>query len=60
MASAAAEERWNHTSAILAMLANVNRTKGKPIGPDAFHPLKRHGSDKMKADITVLRDVFVR
>lgn len=33
---------WNHTSAILAMLANVNKDpkKGKPVDPRSLHPME--------------------
>lgn len=30
MSEGAGQERWSHTSAVLCMLANINRTKGKP------------------------------
>ena len=43
MAEACVDADWNHTSAVLAMLANVNRDPKKhgPYRPEDFHPLKR-------------------
>jgi hypothetical protein len=40
MADAARLEAWQHTSALMATIVNVNRTKkGRPISPDAFNPM---------------------
>tara|TARA_R100000900_G_scaffold47912_1_gene38636 strand:- start:757 stop:981 length:225 start_codon:yes stop_codon:yes gene_type:complete len=30
--------RWDHTSSMMALLANINSTKGKTFRPDDFHP----------------------
>jgi len=40
MAEGRCREHWNHTSAILAMLANVNRDpkKSRVFKPDDFNP----------------------
>lgn len=44
MAEAKAEAAWTHTSAILCLVANVNRDpkqKPSPYVPDDFNPLAR-------------------
>ena len=38
MAQGAQEERWNHTSAILAQHYNANRGKRSAMSPQDFHP----------------------
>jgi len=67
MAQARQEDNWNHTAALLAMLANVNRDpkKGRSFKPADFHPAlparrKRTESPPppLKGDITMLK-VFV-
>jgi len=61
MAEARVDAEWNHTSAILAMLANVNRDPKKhgPYRPEDFHPLNRRGSSQgiriTKSNIGVLK-----
>lgn len=30
---------WDHTSSIMALLANVNAGKGKTYSPSDFHPI---------------------
>lgn len=42
MARARIDAEWNHTSAILAMLANVNRDPKRhgPFSPSHFHPMR--------------------
>jgi len=66
MAQARQAERWNHTAAILAMLANVNRDpkKGRALKPADFHPLlksKSHAdaSPPLKGDIRMLKTLFI-
>ena len=49
---------WNHTSAVLAMLANANRDTKKrkrPFGPDEFNPYTAH-SRRTGAGIPVTAD----
>ena len=61
MAEARVDAEWNHTSAILAMLANVNRDPKKhgPYRPEDFHPLKRRASPQgiriTKSSIGILK-----
>ncbi len=56
-------ESWNHTSVVLALLANVHRDprrRSDPFMPAEFHPYERpRAAEQLKADITLLRDVFV-
>ena len=68
MTQARQEDSWNHTAALLTMLANVNRDpkKGRTFKPADFHPAlparrKRAESPPpppLKVDITALK-VFV-
>lgn len=56
MANGAVEERWTHTASILAMLVNVNRTRGRPVEPETFMPRKTE-PPKLH-DVSVLRGIF--
>lgn len=64
MAEGRMDAEWNHTSAILAMLANVNRDPKKhgPYRPEDFHPLKRRthaqGIRITRENIGLLKSVF--
>ncbi|MGC1272618.1 MAG: hypothetical protein WBC44_02835 [Planctomycetaceae bacterium] len=66
MADAKQTDYWNHTAAVLALLANVHRDpkKGKAFKPADFHPaLKRSpptSSPAPKVDVSILKTVFVR
>ncbi len=64
MSEGRAREEWNHTAALLAMLANAHRDhrqKSEPFGIDDFHPFRApRQSEPLKVDITVLRDVIVK
>jgi hypothetical protein len=62
MAEARSRQAWNHTSAILAMLANVHRDvkKTRAFKPADFHPHRRGEKQSVpKAEIGVLKQVFV-
>ena len=68
MAVACQSERWNHTAALQAMLANVHRDpkKGRLLQPADFHPLLRAKRQRgaataspPKGDIQMLKAVFV-
>ncbi len=56
-------EMWNHTSVILAMLANVNRPKRiRAFKPVDFHPMPVRGHTQerpLRGDIQMLKSVFV-
>lgn len=53
---------WSHTSAVLAMLANVNRDpkKGKAFTSADFNPHARKQEARVRANMSVLKDVFVK
>ena len=60
MAEARAREAWNHTSAVLAMIANANRDpkKSRPLKPGDFHPYagkRKPGIPVTAANIQVLK-----
>ena len=64
MAEGRIEQEWNHTAAILAMLANVNRDpkRGRALRPADFHPgtvRKAASAAPLKGDIRLLKTVFV-
>ena len=60
-----AEERqrdaWSHTSLVLAVLANIHRDpkKAKRYTSEDFNPFTVKKPDHVKADIGVLKQVFV-
>lgn len=64
MAEARVDAEWNHTSAVLAMLANINRDPKKHgfYRPEDFHPLKRPpkaaGIRITRENIGLLKKVF--
>jgi hypothetical protein len=61
MAEARSCQAWNHTSALLAMLANVHRDgkKTRALKPADFHPHRREKRVAGKVGIGVLKQVFV-
>ncbi len=64
MAEAKGQDHWNHTSSLMALIANVNRDpkKSKVLKPTDFHPHvkgKAKRDKPPKADITLLKTVFV-
>ncbi len=63
MAEGRVRESWDHTSVVLALVANVHRDprrRSDPFMPAEFHPYERpRAAEPLKVDITVLRDVFV-
>ena len=65
MADGHQTEAWNHTAALLAMLANTHRDpkKTRAFKPSDFHPGTRREKPKEavpRVDISVLKTVFVR
>ena len=65
MADAKQTDAWNHTAAVLAMLANTHRNpkKARPFKPSDFHPGTRSARPQEplpKVDISILKTVFVR
>ncbi len=62
MAEARCRERWSHTAAVLALLANCHRDPRKkptPYKPADFNPYQRRELPTHKASIDVLKRVFV-
>ena len=64
MTEARQQDGWNHTAALLAMLANVNRDpkKSRAYKPADFHPIqavKRTKTPPLKGDIGMLKTVFI-
>jgi hypothetical protein len=63
MAEARCRERWAHTSALLALTANIHRDHRKkptPFKPDDFSPFQRRRELPVrKVSIDVLKRVFV-
>jgi hypothetical protein len=65
MTQARQSENWNHTAALLAMLANVHRDpkKGRALKPADFHPLPKPQpkaeQPPIKGDIRMLKTLFV-
>ena len=64
MADARSRERWAHTSALLTLIANVNRDpkKTRAFRPKDFNPYERRtsGMPITKGNIGVLKQVFVK
>jgi len=58
MCSEAMTVSWDHTAAITAMIANVNRPKGKsPIKPQELNPMRQTpGRHKLtKENVSILK-----
>ena len=63
MAEAKTRAMWEHTSALMALLANCHRDpkKTRPFQPSDFNPYHRRRKDasQVKASISVLKQIFV-
>lgn len=62
MAEATIRERWNHTAALMALLANCHRDprRQRAFTPADFHPQAAlTPAPPPSADLTVLKTVFV-
>lgn len=66
MADATARQRWSHTSALMALLANVHRDPKKkpaPYKPADFHPLLHKKTERVEVGkqegFHLLKQVFV-
>ena len=59
MAEGKAKDTWQHTSTILAMLANCHRDpkKGKPFKPADFDPFAQHKTDVIEIDETNIHEL---
>ncbi len=61
MAEGRQREAWNHTAALLALLANCHRDprRSSAFTVTDFHPLAEPAALPPPADISVLKDVFI-
>ncbi len=64
MAEARSKSEWGRASALLALIANVNRDpkKGVPFTPSDFNPHERKNTDvpvTKLTDLSILKAVFV-
>ena len=63
MAEAKSRDNWNHTSAILALIINVNRNpkKQRAIKPNELNPHEQKVKTILKGKgLRILKDVFVK
>ncbi len=66
MAEARSQERWLHTSALMALIANAHRDpkKHRTFTPADFHPHELKKKDRKVVlrgqDLSILKDVFVK
>jgi hypothetical protein len=64
MAEGRSRQAWEHTSALLSMLANVNRNpkkRSKPFSPAEFNPFgqrRRHTGPKLR--MRDVKDMVIR
>jgi hypothetical protein len=61
MAEGRQREAWNHTAALLALLANCHRDprRSRPFTVTDFHPLTEPPPPPPRADITILKAIFI-
>ena len=64
MAEGKQNDSWNHTSALLALIANVNRDakKQRALKPDDLHPMRSKGGEVIpdsKLGFSMMKKVFV-
>jgi hypothetical protein len=61
MAEARSRERWNHTAAVLALLANCHRDprRHRAYIPADFLPQEPRRAAKPLPDLSILKAVFV-
>ena len=62
MAEARSHHDWNHTAAVMALLANCHRDpkKSKTFKPNDFHPHTQRRTERMSTvPVSVLKQVFV-
>ena len=45
------ELSWNHTSASMSLLANINASKGKKFTPEDFHPYMQANKPKPSKEL---------
>jgi len=62
MAEAKGKDNWNHTSAILALIMNVNRDpkKHSAVSPRELNPYEKKVKTVLRGkDLRILKDVFI-
>ena len=62
MAEAKSRDNWNHTSAILALIINVNRDskKRRAVSPKELNPHEQKKKTVLRGKgLRILKDVFV-
>ena len=61
MAEGRQREAWNHTAALLALLANCHRDpkRSRAFTVTDFHPLAEPAQPAPLCDITILKAVFI-
>jgi hypothetical protein len=63
MAEAKSKDNWNHTSALLALMININRDpkKQRAVKPKELNPHEQNKKTILKGKgLRILKDVFVR
>ena len=62
MADAHGEERWQHTSVVLAMLANTHRDpkRTRAFKPGDFDPYSKNREKIRGTDMSALKAAFVK
>lgn len=58
MVSARRDYEWDHTSLVVATLANANRVKGKPIRPEDIHPTRTSSGGNGDVSVKLTKDNF--
>lgn len=61
MAEARTRQAWAQTSAVMALVANVHRDPKKTpaLKPDDFNPLAKNRVPAPRADVSLLKQVFI-
>jgi hypothetical protein len=62
MADERLKAQWMHTSALMALMANLQRDpkKSRPLKPADFNPYaKRKSESRQQADVSILKKIFV-
>lgn len=63
MAEARVRDQWNHTAAVMALIANALRDPKRtgPLKPQDFHPLQQRPNRQVVRldDLSMLKRVFV-
>ncbi len=62
MAESRSKDNWNHTSAVLALIINVNRDPKKhgAVSPKELNPHEKKARTILKGkELRILKDVFI-